>query len=669
MSSFILDLFFALTFVILLSLLARIRGRTFNGNRDSYHCTIGGLFSLGVVSVIQLMSHQGLFEYIPLLSEPIYLEVVEIIGIVAGIMLLLAGVSIWIPGRRERQEKASVEKREHIVVEDIISKIMQADNSVVLFDDIPRLIADRFGFDSLAVLRRYHQNRRILLTNVSNLSFSTRDDIISLLRTSSAMPRVIKEIHNDVAPVAEIPLMIGERKVGAVIFWKDQPETLCEDELNALGGVAEVYASVLAARYTNVKSEFFEGSWRHFVQVQDILADRKDLKGKLQSFYHLFRQAVGAEYLSLGLIESGRENVKRYTIGVNASVLLDGVANPGGASSCFTRVVESGQSIRLGDVQSRNRDEVDSLLLSCGQHSLMAVPVLSAGNVIAVLTLGHRSRRHFTRRDLLRAEMLVQAMTPAVTAELSRRTLLARDRRLGALVAFNTAVESCCDVNTLLEAAAETILKGVGTSLVRVTTYDQVGGQLETRAMKTVRPFDRVRTEAVAVSKLMTRWHGLVLEQQRPLLINQRDPETTMDKPEMDSLVMPGMQSALIIPIVINGLVFGLVTLGEMRCWERFSYDSVAITFCREVIARLVSGLKLMNMSRIISSSKVDREPMAVVRPESDRFRDLKSPVTSLRGSLDLLKIRGLRDEVYADELVHSMERSTDRIMSLLHES
>ena len=113
----------------------------------------------------------------------------------------------------------------------------------------------------------------------------------------------------------------------------------------------------------------------------------------------------------------------------------------------------------------------------------------------------------------------------------------------------------------------------------------------------------------------------------------------------------------------------GLVTLGEMRCWERFSYNSVAITFCREVIARLVTGIKLLNMSRIISSSQAESQPTPVIRPESDRFRELKRPVTSLRGSLDLLKIRGMHDEAYAGELVHAMERSTDQIMSLMNES
>ena len=201
------------------------------------------------------------------------------------------------------------------------------------------------------------------------------------------------------------------------MFWKDQPGKLCEDEINALRRLSSVMSSVLNSLYLDLKSEFFEGSWRHFVQVRDILTSRKDLKSSLQSFYYLFRQAVDAEYLSLGLIETGRENVTRFTIGVNASVLLDGVTNPAEASSCFTRVVEQARGMRLDDIRNERAEDIDSLCLSCGQRSLMAVPVSHGGNVIAVLTLGHRMPNRFSRRDLMRAEMLAQAMTPAVTAE------------------------------------------------------------------------------------------------------------------------------------------------------------------------------------------------------------------------------------------------------------
>ncbi|MBN2226573.1 MAG: GAF domain-containing protein [candidate division Zixibacteria bacterium] len=668
MSLFILDLFFALTFVVLLGLLVRVRERVFRDNRESYRCTVGGLFSLGIVSVIQLVSHQELLHQVPLLSEPIYLEVIEIIGIITGITLLISGISVWIPGRRGNTETEKT-SRSRVAIDDILLRLMRVDATATLFDEIPRMIADRFGFDSLAVFRRHHSHKRIMLTDESNLASSIRGDIKRSLRLTGSVPKLVEAVRKATGPVGEIPLTIGARTVGAILFWKDHPEKLCEEELNALRRLSTALSSVLDTRYLDIKSEYYEGSWRHFAQVRDILTSRKDLKSNLQSFYYLFRQAVGAEYLSLGLIESGRENVKRFTIGVNASVLLDGVTNPTGASSCFTQVVDQARGLRVADVRNERIENVDSLSLSCGQRSLMAVPVLQGGSVIAVLTLGHRAPNRFSRRDLLRAEMLAQAMTPVVASELHRRAILMRDRQLSALMSFNAAMESAHDVDTLFDAAAETLLKGIGTSLVRVTTLDRQHQVLETQAIKTVRPFDEVRTDAVAVSRQMTRWHEMVLDQQRPLLLNQRDPETAMDKPEMDSLVMPGMQSALILPIAVNGLVIGLVTLGEMRRWERFSYDSLAITFGREVIARLVSGIKLLQMSRIISSSKAESQPAPVIGTENDRFRELKSPVTSLRGSLDLLKIRGMHDEVYADELMHAMERSTDRIMSLLNES
>ena len=207
MSLLIIDLFFALTFVVLLGLLARVRERVFRDNRESYRCTMGGLFSLGIVSIIQLVSHQDLLQGMPLFSEPVYLEVIEIIGIIAGITLLISGVSIWIPGRRGNRETRNV-TRERVMIDDIVRNIMRADSLAVLFDDMPRLIADRFGFDSLAVLRRCHIHNRIVLTDESNLSSSIRDDINRSLRMKHPVPKTVESVRKATAPTGELPLTI-----------------------------------------------------------------------------------------------------------------------------------------------------------------------------------------------------------------------------------------------------------------------------------------------------------------------------------------------------------------------------------------------------------------------------------------------------------------------------
>ncbi|UCD18193.1 MAG: hypothetical protein JSV44_04580, partial [Candidatus Zixiibacteriota bacterium] len=128
MSQLIFDLFFAVTFVLLLYLLAKIRERIFIENKVSYRYALSGVFVFCVVSVLQLAGHQGLFDLIPLLSEPIYLEVIKIIGIIAGITLLVAGVSVWIPSRRKKDTPASKPASPPDRITEIILKIIATDN-------------------------------------------------------------------------------------------------------------------------------------------------------------------------------------------------------------------------------------------------------------------------------------------------------------------------------------------------------------------------------------------------------------------------------------------------------------------------------------------------------------------------------------------------------------
>jgi signal transduction histidine kinase len=165
----------------------------------------------------------------------------------------------------------------------------------------------------------------------------------------------------------------------------------------------------------------------------------------------------------------------------------------------------------------------------------------------------------------------------------------------------------------------------------------------------------------------MTPWHQMAIQENRPLLINQNDPETFMSDNEAGALVFEKMQSALIVPIVVNGITYGLITLGEMRNWDRFSYKPATITFCKEIAARIGDAVKIFSLSRVILNSKSgSRGDGSVKSFNADIRRELKSPLTNIRGSLDLLKLRGIGETDGAGKIIDTLEQSTNRMISLL---
>jgi GAF domain-containing protein len=428
----------------------------------------------------------------------------------------------------------------------------------------------------------------------------------------------------------------------------------------------------LQSQFIDYRQVFYAECQQYLVKMNRLAACRKDLRSNLHDFHLLFGQATGAEYLSLAVLDRYRKNMRRFTIGRDGKILLENGSTLPVENTQIDNVIESCRSMIIDDVTLVSDGDVDSLFKSCGLRSLAALPIVNDGRVICTITLGHPAVGHFNRRHLVLAETLAAGMAPAVEAEIARRVTFERDRYLGAIASFDLTVQKCTNLKDIYDAAADLLLENIGTTIVRISTLNRKNSTLVTRAIRTIRPFDDINLEPHGVSRHLTRWHQMVIEENRPLLINQSDPESSMDDVEARALVFKGMQSALIVPISVNGLIYGLITLGEMRVWERFSYQPSTIVFCREIAARIANGIKMLMFSRALLKSDKNR-----VRPVSERavdaveghfMQDLKSQVTTIRGSLDLLKLKGMDQSEKTDRIISTMDKSANRIITLMNE-
>jgi hypothetical protein len=168
MSLFILDLFFAMVFVLIFIFLLRIKDRAFVNNRESLRYTMSGIFFLFLTSVFRLLEHQGLFAAIPFLSENIYRDLTEAIGIVTGIALMISGVSIWLPQKKKREKDNEKYVRRSTAVRHIESEILEVVDVNRLFTYVPELICKTFGFKCAALFRLNHKIQQFVCTNLYN---------------------------------------------------------------------------------------------------------------------------------------------------------------------------------------------------------------------------------------------------------------------------------------------------------------------------------------------------------------------------------------------------------------------------------------------------------------------------------------------------------------------
>jgi signal transduction histidine kinase len=123
------------------------------------------------------------------------------------------------------------------------------------------------------------------------------------------------------------------------------------------------------------------------------------------------------------------------------------------------------------------------------------------------------------------------------------------------------------------------------------------------------------------------------------------------------------------MPIAVNGLVCGVITLAEMRNWNRSPLDATALTFTRAASSMISLGVKSMHLSRaVLNGASEERYSAGSGSAAGNIYQELKSPLTSLQGSIDLLKLKGFERPEDSQKILASMERSANRLISLIND-
>ncbi len=667
MSQLIIDVFFSAIFILLLVLMAKIKVKAFENNKDSYRYTFFGISVLGIVSLLQLISHQNLLDTVPFLSEPVYRELALGIGVVSGVTLMIAGASIWLPGKK-RQIDETYDSGHTSNSLDVEKVIFHSQNMKSVLKRIPSMISREFKFGGHIVFNRQNQLKKYVCTDIEavekneasllkNLEFSSADAKQQSIQIISSFP-------SDYC----LQIMINNQAQIIMLFRKEKGEIVTDTDRKSLDGIGKILTNRLNNEYINKRERFYSECWQYSGHIKNILATKNSISLNLPLFHRLFNQAVGAEYFSLAILGKKQANPKVYTVGINGNILLDGGNSSIMKNPHFRKTLSDKKPILIDNINEVGNQVADSMFIGCGQCSLITQPIIIDNHVAAIMTLGHSAASHFGRKDLLLTEVMAYSMTSAIEAELNQRSIFERDRCLAAINGFENAVRKATDIEYLLQAAVDSIINNLSTTMVRISLLDDFRTKLKTSAIKTIRPMADLNTDDSILSRELTYWHQVVAEEGRLLLINQNDTESRMEKSEINSLVFPGVQSALIVPIVVSGRTFGIITLGEMRAWERTSYNSTAISFCKTIAAKIADSIKLQQLTRMMTTTGNTKVILRSNKSDNNLLRRLKVPMTNLQGSLEILKIKGTQMDGDANRILSRMEESSNDIVNLLND-
>jgi GAF domain-containing protein len=357
----------------------------------------------------------------------------------------------------------------------------------------------------------------------------------------------------------------------------------------------------------------------------------------------------------------------RYTIGRSGSVLEEkGLLVPG-EGTAVGRVRASGRPLITGTEDGSDRQKTPEMQPGSSMKSRLTAPLFDNARLVGVVTVGSEQPGAYTRRHLELLGYIAGEFAQMIRNEKLGRSLAIHRRRMACLDRFVEDIRSVANDQEAYEQTVRLLSDELKTCLVRISIVDDDETSLKSRAMISQRPIESVvPADGRMMLSLMDR-HRKVIQDGRKTVIYQGDMQNRMHRAEAALSLTEQLKSALLIPVKVKGRTAAIVSLAEMRNRERYRFDEDAVAFAEAVSRMLALALESLE-ARNNSAVAVRRDSAGAAIDElTTRYR-LKSQVTNILGSVELLKTLPKRDDTSEERYLGMIDRSARKIHDYLYE-
>jgi PAS domain S-box-containing protein len=263
-----------------------------------------------------------------------------------------------------------------------------------------------------------------------------------------------------------------------------------------------------------------------------------------------------------------------------------------------------------------------------GVQSLLMVPMIARDEAIGILEVHEvHSERQFTSTEISLCQTLAnQAAAALDNARLYRETQQ-RLTELTLLFETSTAISTSLEVDEVLQATSRQITTALSAEGCTISRWDRDQDILITR-LDYASEFDLWRPEPPGTTYHLDDYPSTrqVLESRRPCTARLSDPDA--DPAEVALMRQLGIQSLLMVPLVVRDQAIGLLEIQEART-ER-EYTSTEISLC-QTLANLAAAA--LENARLFEAEREQRELAEALR----RAAAAVSSTLDLDQVLDLL--------------------------------
>jgi len=668
-----------LVFFLALILVAKFREQIRTVDRRAYRDVALGSIILTLTGLGRIYNGLGFFEAVPFLSEATFYDLVHWIAVISGLACLISGVSVWLPLAQTSRRLNEIRLRRLELLrttEQLVSVESRLERILTL---TVRHIADAYQCAGVAAFRCSRTRGRIYPTasqfesgiDVEALSGITFNEALwqGLNDTDDIGKHVVDGFPDDVGqPRMILPIIVDRLPAALILVWTGAEEALEKEDYQTLRIVSDTIARKIKTDRLRLKSAFLsqvDGLRRQLAEAVDA---RQDLKQNLRSFCATLAKEIPFDMLSLAVFDPLNRRMSRFTVTTTGGGVLEERALPlAGKDSLAGYVLHASVPLRVADMSISSRQWSEAVP-NARLHSWLAVPVNEGATCAAALIVAAEAKAAFTPRQqevLLRSGEVVLRMVHAEHIRQGQHRALGRQKKINR---FIEDMRQAKILKVAFEQAAQLLSDEAEALLVRISMVEPDGAFLHSRAMATRRPLTGiVPADGTMVLSLMGR-HREAIESAHQVLVDQRGAGPKMSAAEATQSLTEELQSALLTPVKVGGKVVAIISLAEMRGAERFAFDESVREMTQTVAGVLALTIRRLWLERHRPSEQPvgDKGRPAIVPPPI-RNR-LKSPLTSLMGSVEVLRTLSGADEATVERHLGIIDRSAQRIQQCVAE-
>jgi len=693
----ILDLAVVLFFLAFLFFILKQKERYFEYYPQSWRALLWGgiLLVLAGGTNLAFKLNQGGYAFTPRWQQIIH--AVEILGYVAGGGLILFGFLKWCGSLVEVKRHATQRLRQLAGLKSLLSVINhRRELDEILKESLPNLM-NVMGYKMGVIFKPTFRSSEMVLVahaGVSTGNLFTLYDLYfrnmwykesrdSQKVTTTTDVRSLPEFgtplsgREDIRSFACVPIKFCGKVLGLMGLYDTKPDRFSYQEIQFLTSVGEILG--LAAKQ-NLVSDRNKKRRDYISAVENMLKTIQEANWFEEAFPKIsteLKRIIDFDHISLALAAGSAQDMKRISIGSSGGMLVDRRVGAPTAGKVIRKVMRSGEVRIDRNIDLSESSSEDTLVKACGIRSRIILPLQSGDSICGVLSLGHKKPNFYSVNDAKWLRLFALTLSH-VFLEQRLKERLERERSLGrSLYEFDKKLAGEEDLKTLLQDVTTSITINLPKSFARVTLMSEEKNQLINCATH------QIRSEGIGLKKLERfslddlPWHRLTLEAKRPMLINQDDPESLMSKKEARLIMDEKVNSALLVPLILNDKAVGVVSVGEMRSWDRQPLTEEETTFVKHKADQLCLALKkgILRRSneqlkeRLKHSEKAKRtqENQTKIYDElSDLSYQINNPLTSIRGSAELLRIGVPNLSPDSLRYLSNIENGVDRIQRTL---